>query len=105
MFPLIVLLLASAPAFAVDTDDRKAAAWKPDPEVRDFASLEEAEEYLEDLKKERDLLEGDFFGLNITAYRYTNVFFTPEYIRYRIAWVDAEIRRTQEAVSSLKTGI
>lgn len=60
-----------------------------------FSTIEEAQKYLQSLKKERQKLEGDFYGINITAYRYVNIFYPMGYIRYKIQKIDEEIERLE----------
>ncbi|MDH7513019.1 MAG: hypothetical protein QHH14_08745 [Clostridiales bacterium] len=62
---------------------------------KELRSLRGAKEYLRELEKQRDILVGDFFGLNITARRYDLVFDRLGYIRYRIKQVDEEIARVK----------
>lgn len=57
-----------------------------------FKNVKEAEEYLKCLKKQRDILVGDFYGINITAFRYVNIFDPLSYIRYKIMKVDKGIK-------------
>jgi len=65
-------------------------------------SLEEAEEYLESLQRKRKILEGDFYGVNLTAYRYVNIFDRLGYIRYRIVQIDKKIKDTKLEISELR---
>lgn len=67
-----------------------------------FKNLKEAEEYFKCLLKEREVLEGDFYGINLTAYRYVNIFYRLEYIHYRIRRIDEEIKRTKLAICELR---
>lgn len=60
--------------------------------------LKELEERIKSLIKERQTLEGDFYGINITAYRYVNVFYHMGYIRCRIAEIDKEIEKTKKEI-------
>jgi len=69
---------------------------------KDIQTLEEAEEYLEKLLKQRNILVGDFFGINRTAYRYAVVFDRLGYIRYRIMKTDREIKAIKQKISELK---
>ncbi len=64
--------------------------------------LRKAKEYLKCLLNERNVLIGDFYGVNITAYRYVNVFNRLGYIRYKIAIVEKEIEKTKLKISELK---
>lgn len=66
-----------------------------------FESLKEAEEYFRCLLKHRDVLVGDFYGVNITAYRYTNIFDRLGYIRYKIKQIDRKIKITKVKISEL----
>lgn len=96
VFPFILIM---GLGFWLQAADRQeVSAQEAEPEARVFSSLEEAQEHLESLKKERQILEGDFYGINITVYRYENVFFRLGFIRYRIEKVDEEIIRTQEII-------
>lgn len=98
---IIPFILLAALGFGLQAaDSQEISAQKAEPEAPVFSSLEEAQEHLESLKKERQILEGDFYGINITDYRYENIFFRPGYIRYRIEKVDEEIIRTQEAIQN-----
>ncbi len=67
-----------------------------------FKSLEEAEEYLRCLLKERKVLVGDFYGVNLTACRYVNIFGRMGYIRYKIKQIDKKIKKTKLKISELK---
>lgn len=67
-----------------------------------FKSLGEAKEYLKCLLKKREILVGDFFGINLTAYRYVNVFDRMSYIRYKIMHIDKEIKKTKLKISELR---
>lgn len=69
---------------------------------KDIQTLEEAEEYLEKLLKQRNILVGDFFGINQTAYRYALVFDRLGYIRYRIVQTDREIKAIKQKISELR---
>ena len=64
--------------------------------------LKEAEESLKTLVKERDILVGDFWGINITARRYDNVFDRRNYIRYKIVQTDKKIKKTKFKISNLR---
>lgn len=64
--------------------------------------LKEAEECLKSLVKERETLVGDFWGINITAYRYVNIFDLRNYIRYRIMQTDKKIEKTELKISNLR---
>lgn len=79
--------------------DRSDSAEK---EKKTFKTKEEAEEYLSCLLEERKVLEGDFFGINITAYRYVNIFYRRGYIGYKIFEIDKEIKRTKSAIRDLE---
>ncbi len=67
-----------------------------------FKSIEEAEEYLKCLLKEKEVLVGDFYGVNLTAYRYVNIFDRLGYIRFKIAEIDIKIKRAKFAISKLE---
>jgi len=67
-----------------------------------FETVKEAEEYLQFLRKEKQKLEGDFYGINITAYRYVNIFYPLGYIRYKIKKIDEEMRRVESEIEKLK---
>jgi len=67
-----------------------------------FKTINEAEEYLQFLRKERQKLEGDFYGINITAYRYVHIFYPLGYIRYKIKKIDEEMRRVESEIEKLK---
>lgn len=69
---------------------------------REFRDVKEAEEYLQSLVKEREIRVGDFYGINITAYRYVNIFHTLGYIRHRIKEIDEEIERVKLEIERLK---
>jgi len=71
-------------------------------EKKTFKNREEAEEYLNCLLEERKVLEGDFFGINITVYRYVNIFYRRGYIGYKIFEIDKEIKRTKSAIRDLE---
>lgn len=74
-------------------------------EKRILKNLKEAKEYLRCLLRERKILIQDFYGLNLTAYRYVNIFDRLGYIRYRIRQVDKEIKKTKFKISELKKEI
>ena len=67
-----------------------------------FKNLIEAEKHLKFLLRERDVLVGDFYGVNLTAYRYINIFHRLGYIRYRILQIDKEIRKLKFKISLMK---
>lgn len=71
-------------------------------EKETFKNREEAEEYLECLLEERKILEGDFFGINLTAYRYVNIFYRMGFIRYKIFEIEKEIKRTKSVIRDLE---
>jgi len=71
-------------------------------EKKIFKSLKDAEEYLQCLYKEREVLVGDFYGINITAYRYVNIFYPMGYIGQRIKKIDDEIEKTKSIIKTLK---
>lgn len=66
-----------------------------------FKDLIEAEEYLKCLLKQRDILIGDFYGLNISVFRYVNIFDRMGYIRYKIMKVDEEIKKIKLEIYEL----
>ena len=71
-------------------------------EEKTFKDRGEAEKYLECLLEERKVLEGDFYGLNLTAYRYVNIFYRRGYIRQKIFNIDKEIKRTKSALRDIE---
>jgi hypothetical protein len=71
-------------------------------EEKTFKDRGEAEKYLECLLAERKVLEGDFYGLNLTAYRYVNIFYRRGYIRHKIFNIDKEIKRTKSALHDIE---
>ncbi len=71
-------------------------------EEKAFKDRGEAEKYLECLLEERKVLERDFYGLNLTAYRYVNIFYRRGYIRHKIFNIDKEIKRTKSALCDLE---
>lgn len=71
-------------------------------EEKIFQSLKEAEDYLQSLLKEREILTGDFYGINITAYRYSHIFYPLSYIGYRIKKIDEKIKKTKLQIDKLK---
>ncbi|MCX7973654.1 MAG: hypothetical protein N3B16_04050 [Candidatus Aminicenantes bacterium] len=58
----------------------------------------ELEKKLEELKKQRDVLIGDFYGLNQQGYRYAFIFDRLGYIRYRIIKINEEIDQIQKKI-------
>ncbi len=64
--------------------------------------LKKAKKYLKCLLRERNVLEGDFYGINLTAYRYVNIFDRLGYIRYRIMQIEKKIKKTKLKISELK---
>jgi len=70
-------------------------------EKKIFKNLKEAEEYLRYLLKEREVLVGDFYGVNLTAYRYVNIFDRMRYICYKIRQIDKKIKKTKFRISEL----
>ena len=70
--------------------------------IRKKKNLKEAEEYLKCLLKKRKVLVGDFYGVNLTAYRYVNIFDRLGYTRYKIAEIDIKIKRAKFAISKLE---
>lgn len=75
---------------------------KIDKEEILFKNLKEARDYLRGLLKERKEFEKDFYGVNITAYRYVNIFNRMGYIRYKISEIDKEIKKTRIEIDKLK---
>lgn len=71
-------------------------------EEKTFKDRGEAEIYLDCLLEERKVLEGDFYGLNLTAYRYVNIFYRSGYIRHKIFNIDKEIKRTKSALRDIE---
>jgi hypothetical protein len=67
-----------------------------------FKNIEEAEEYLKCLLKEKEVLVGDFYGVNLTVYRYVNIFDRLGYIRFKIAEIDIKIKRAEFEISKLE---
>jgi hypothetical protein len=67
-------------------------------EEKTFKDRGEAGKYLQCLLEERKVLEGDFYGLNLTAYRYVNIFYRRGYIQHKIFNIDKEIKRTKSAL-------
>jgi len=67
-----------------------------------FEKSKEAEKYLKCLLKEREELLGDFYGINLTAYRYVNIFDRISYIRYRITKIDKKIKKAKSKISELR---
>jgi len=77
---------------------------KIDDEVmKILKELKEAEERMKTIVKERETLVGDFWGINITAHRYDNIFDRRNYIRYKIMQADKKIKKTKLRISNLKT--
>lgn len=64
--------------------------------------LKEVENRLTRLLKERDILTGDFYGINLTAYRYVNIFDRLGYIRCRITQIDREIKKIRLDLCEMK---
>ena len=69
---------------------------------RILKKLKEAEECLKCLLKEREIRVGDFWGINITAYRYVNIFDRRNYIRYKIMQIDKKIKKTKLKICKLR---
>lgn len=65
--------------------------------------LKEIENRLRSLLKERDVLTGDFYGINLTAYRYVNIFDRLGYIRYKIKQINKEIKKMRLQLCEIKT--
>lgn len=76
--------------------------WLDGEAERAFKNLEEAKKCLKCLEEERKILVGDFYGINLTAYRYVNIFDRLGYIRYKIGELDMKIKTVKTAVSRLK---
>ena len=72
---------------------------------KSFKDLEKAEKCLKSLLKEREVLEGDFYGVNLTAYRYVNIFDRLNYIRYRIMQTDRKIKKVKCEIFELRKKI
>ena len=64
--------------------------------------LKKAEECLDALVKERQIRGGDFWGINVTARRYDNVFDPRNYIRYKIMQVDKKTEATKLIICELR---
>jgi hypothetical protein len=79
--------------------DKHSLQWTKGKEIQ---TLDEAEKYLERLMMLRNILVGDFFGINQTAHRYAMVFDRLEYIRYRISQIDKEIKAVKQKIAELK---
>jgi hypothetical protein len=79
--------------------DKFSLQWTKGKEIE---TLKEAEEYLKELLKQRNILVGDFFGINQTGYRYALVFDRLGYIRYRIVKTDKEIKAIKQKIAELK---
>ena len=73
-----------------------------DEMMKILTELKEAEERLKILMKERDILVGDFWGINITARRYDNVFDRRNYIRFKIIQTDKKIKKTKLEISNIR---
>jgi len=71
-------------------------------EERTFKDRKEAEVYIDCLLEERKVLEGDFFGINITAYRYVNVFYRRGFIQYKVFEIDKEIKRVKSVMRDIE---
>lgn len=56
------------------------------------------EKRLEELKKEKNMLIGDFYGINQYGYRYALIFDRLGYIRYRLAKIDEEMAQIQKKI-------
>ena len=81
---------------------KKSHCCLSEKEKKSFKNLKEAEECLKCLLKERKILVGDFYGLNLTAYRYVNIFHRIGYIRYRLIQIDKEIKKTKLEIYELR---
>lgn len=55
---------------------------------------------LSELEREKNILTGDFYGLNQYGYRYAMVFDRLGYIRFRLHQVDTEIAEIKKKLSS-----
>lgn len=73
-----------------------------DQTMKILKELKETEECLKSLVKERETLVGDFWGINITAHRYVNIFDRRNYIRYRIMQVDKKIKKIKLKTRNLR---
>jgi len=70
--------------------------------TQEFRTLDEAEKHLEWLLNQRNMLVGDFYGINQTGHRYVLIFDRLGYIRYRIVKIDKEIKATRRKISKME---
>lgn len=90
------------------SEEKIRSRFKKDPcfllekEKENFKNLKEAEKYLQCLLKKREVLVGDFYGVNRVAYRYVNIFDRLGYIRYKIMRIDKEIKKTELEIYELR---
>lgn len=70
--------------------------------IGELSEEEQAElkKRLEELKKERDILTGDFYGINQFGHRYAMVFDRLGYIRYRITKINEEIAEIKKKIKN-----
>lgn len=73
-----------------------------DEMMKILKEVKETEECLKSLVKERETLVGDFWGINITAHRYDNIFDRRNYIRYKIMQADKKTKKTKLKISNLR---
>ncbi len=91
---LMASLCLSLPLNHLYADFSEAPENEKKDEQKMFQNLKEAEKYLESLLKQKERLSGDWWGINITAYRYSLVFYPRGYIAYRIHKIEEEIKKT-----------
>lgn len=60
----------------------------------------ELKKRLEELKKEKDILTGDFYGINQFGHRYAMIFDRLGYIRYRLTKVNEEIVEIKKKIKN-----
>jgi len=111
-FIFLILLFLSTPvnyvqaALPNNAEDREKVKIEKknssENEEKTFKSLKEVEEQLRCLQRKKETLAGDFFGINITAYRYATIFYPLGYIRYRINQIDKEIEKVKLEIEKLK---
>ncbi|MFQ6108504.1 MAG: hypothetical protein ACE5L7_03005 [Candidatus Aminicenantales bacterium] len=88
-----------------DKEPPSHSIWINQENEKTLEELREAEKRLRCLLRERGVLVGDFYGINITAYRYVNIFDRLRYIRYRIRQIDKKIKETKLKILELKKKI
>lgn len=71
--------------------------WREELQEAERAELKKR---LEELKKEKDILIGDFYGINQLGYRYAMVFDRLGYIRYRLKKVNEEIAEIEKKIKN-----